>query len=56
MPGIDNAPHTHMTTTWQKKFSYNEILDRFEPLSSLSPEQRRELEIHPELNPKDGLK
>lgn len=51
MPGIDNAPHTHMTTTWQKQFSYNEILDRFEPLSSLSPEQRRELEIHPELNP-----
>ncbi|ASV39962.1 hypothetical protein CI807_28395 [Pseudomonas sp. NS1(2017)] len=50
MSGIGNAP-MQPPAHWETHFSYNDMLDRFEPLATLSPAQRRQLESHPELNP-----
>ncbi len=51
MSDICNAPFLHTMTNGQIQFAYNEFSDRFEPLSPLSPQQRRQWETRPELTP-----
>lgn len=56
MSGICNSPCMQEATNWQAHFSYNNLLDIFEPLSARPSEQRRQFETAPDLTPNNYAK